>query len=113
MAAEGKLYTIYYTDGAYLSYHLLDKEYDILSKHLENRCVEGGLRLSIGTLMLKDIRSVILQREEVASENPSGTPELSEEEQAWLNAVEHAKRLDREKLIEEADDIDYEGGMLP
>jgi len=112
MAAEGRLYTIYYTDGTYLSYHLSDADYDKLVVQLTQDDNQVYVGLSVGILSLKDVRSIVLYREKVEGENSSASPELSEEEEKWLEAMRHAERLEREELIEDSDDVSYHGGEI-
>jgi hypothetical protein len=104
---EGSLYTVYYTDGTLLSYRLTDGDYAKISQAVISGV--SGVALTVGTLMLKDIRSVVLQIE--SEENESGNPEMDEETIEWYKAAKLAEQLEREQHTDD-EDTDYVGGMI-
>lgn len=107
MGIEGALYTVYYTDGTLLSYKLTDGDYTKLSQALISGV--SGVALTVGTLMVKDIRSVVLQLE--SEENESGNPDMDEETADWYKAVKLSEQLEKEQSMDD-DDTDYVGGMI-
>lgn len=113
-ARAKKLYTVYYNDGSYLSYRLTKPEYD----KLINAIVQPdsyAVGLSIGLLVVKDIRSVILQSEKPVEQNEGASPDMTPEEKSWIDSARVAARIEREEaglFDDEENDIDYEGGMI-
>jgi len=96
------LYTVYYTDGSFLSYDftkndLLDIETSIMKE-------QPFAFISIGVLGLKDIRSIIEQKEVI--EDKGAEPGMTAEEREWYEA----HRLAQE-IINDDTETDYIGGM--
>jgi hypothetical protein len=78
-------YTIFYTDGAYMTFELTREDYNDIAHAL----VHGKMfaTVSIGTLGLKDVRSIVEQKEEEEQEQeqPQDTnPPLDQESQDWI-----------------------------
>jgi hypothetical protein len=105
-----RLYTVYYNDQSYLSYMLTKDEYEALGQNLG---YELNIETSVGYLNTSNMRSIILQKSAPKQkDNASANPDLSKEEQEWINATKLAERLSAEPQEFDDDDVDYEGGNL-
>lgn len=101
------MYGITYNDMSYMTVELTDDEYQAVSKGL----MDGARGISMegtGVLLLKDVRSVLKQIP-LPEENPSYTPDLSEEEQEHIAMVQWAEKM----AAGEEDETEYTGGMMP
>ena len=110
-----KLYTVYYNDGTYLSYRLAKDEYDKLTSSI-SLLNPIPVILTIGLLVTKDIRSVILQSEKPVEQNEGASPDMTQEEISWMEAARLAERVARQEQGFDDDEyekgVDYEGGMI-
>ena len=116
-ARTKKLYTVYYNDGTYLSYRLTKPEYDMIGKAVSDpNGPITAVDLSIGLLVTRDIRSVILQSEKPVEQNEGASPDMTPEEKSWVESARLAERIARQEASLDDDeyntDTDYEGGMI-
>jgi hypothetical protein len=86
-ANPSKDYAIFWNDGTWKTYTL--KQTDI--KSLENAIIEGkrAVKLSVGVMVLSDIREVIEQRPVPiqTDERPAIPADLTAEEKAYVNEL--------------------------
>lgn len=102
------MYSVAYNDMSYMTYEFTDEQYD----KLKNGIMAGstGVNLvGIGLFILKDIRSVIIQKP-APIENESFTPDLTEEEKEHIAYIKWAEQM---ALLDKKDETEYEGGMMP
>lgn len=106
-----KLYTVYYTDGTYLSYDLTKKDYDMITDGLQ--CGDRAVITTVGILGLADIRSVIVQRKTAdVPQHEGANPNLPQEALDWMKAGKLGEQLLLETDDELDGELDYEGGMI-
>jgi hypothetical protein len=79
-----KPYAIYYNDGSYMIYDLTQEDFDMLSTCIQDSPT-SAIELSIGIIVLKDVRSVIRQKPpEKPKKNEGTAPDLTAEEIEWM-----------------------------
>ena len=82
-------YTIFYTDGTFMTFELTKDDYDNLVRTLSAWTKERGAMfavVSIGIISISDIRAVVEQKEEeIEEETPVDTnPPLDQDSYNWL-----------------------------
>lgn len=79
-------YAMYYKDGSYMIYDLVEADYKLIKDAMAQRkCVE----LSVGFFATDDIRAIIEQRpaqEEQEDANKGSYPDLNIDDLEWLRA---------------------------
>lgn len=79
-------YTAVYTDGSYMTYELTREDLTNIEEQLF--AGQGFASISLGILGLKDLRALVLQKEEEPepeqTETETGTPVLDQESYNWL-----------------------------
>lgn len=85
VAGGTNTYALFYQDQTYLTLELTDKDYDLLSKAMHS-WIKRSVRLSVGTLEVRSLRSVILQKAQIEEAlNDGANPAMSLEESNWAN----------------------------
>lgn len=106
---DKRLFTIYYTDGTYLSYRLTEEEYREIGRKLGK---DENVFTEIGFLRTADMRSIIVQKELRKEEfNKSANPGLTKEEEEYLKSIKLAAEA-LEDIKQDMDDEIVEGGMI-
>lgn len=103
-----RLFTIYYTDGSYLSYRLTEEEYREIGRKLGK---DENVFTEIGFLRTADMRSIIVQREVKEEFNESANPDLSVEDLEYLKAIKLAEEVMRD-IKHPLDEEIIEGGLV-
>lgn len=77
-------YGVMFDDGRYMIFELTEEDYEALAKAI----LDGkfSVKLSIGVIVLTNIRFVIEQREQV-EENKPANPPMTLDEQAWIHKM--------------------------
>lgn len=77
-------YTAVYTDGSYITYELTREDLSNIEQQLF--AGQNFASISLGILGLKDLRALVLQKEEEPeqTETETGTPVLDQESYDWL-----------------------------
>lgn len=78
-------YAIYYKDGTYMTYDLTKDDYEALTGAIVER---KPVALSVGFIVIDDIRAVILQKPTPAPvPDKPAVPDLPPDEREWLKTA--------------------------